>query len=181
MDAFQSELQEMMRAAQNGGVREPGDDPFEKGTNPFDMPTKGQKPPGLEAYSHEEIMEMYKVLAEGKMPEQLADMTQNYCDKDGNPIIDEEGGAVIQPLAGFVVKTKDQTGQKIFVNMTHHAIVEGIEEKKITAEEAAKLGSSEQGVRIPLSLGNVREDSDKNGDPVQVYDIIWNTKVVEDA
>ena len=26
-------------------------------------------------------------------------------DKDGNPIIDEEGGCTIQPTKGFVVKT----------------------------------------------------------------------------
>jgi hypothetical protein len=106
---------------------------------------------------------------------------QNYCDKDGNPIIDEEGGAVIQPKSGFVVKTKDQTGQKIFINMTHHEIIEGLEEKAVSPEDAAKWGSSERGIRIPLSLGNVKEDRDKNGDPVQVYDIIWNSKVIKDA
>ena len=37
-------------------------------------------------------------------------MEAKYNDKDGNPIIDAEGGATIQPLPGFVVKTKDQTG-----------------------------------------------------------------------
>ena len=89
-----------------------------------------------------------------------------FTDKNGKPIIDDEGGATIQPQAGFVVKTKDQTGQKIFVNMTHHELVEGVSEKKITPEEAAVHGASENGIRIPLSLGTVREDSDKKGEPV---------------
>ena len=38
---------------------------------------------------------------------------------DGKPIIDSEGGTVIQPRKGFVVKTKDEkTGGKLFINMT---------------------------------------------------------------
>lgn len=36
-------------------------------------------------------------------------------------------------------------------------------------------------MRIPLSLGNVREENDKKGDPVQVYDFIWNTDTVKNA
>ena len=63
--------------------------------------------------------------------------------------------------------------------MTHHDIVEGFAEKRITPEEAAKLGASESGVRIPLSLGTVREDFDKSGNAVQVYDFIFNTDTVK--
>ena len=50
--------------------------------------------------------------------------------------------------------------------MTHHDIIEGLEEKPVPAEDAAKYGTAEMGVRIPLSLGPVREDRDKKGDPV---------------
>lgn len=106
---------------------------------------------------------------------------QKHTDADGNPIIDEEGGAVVQPNAGFVIKTKDATGGKVFVNMTYHDLVEGLEEKAITEEDQKKYDTGEKGIRIPLSLGGVREDRDKKGDPVQVYDFIWNTKVVQDA
>lgn len=63
MDQFQAELQAAMQAAQTGNVPQPGEDPFlinqeEKG--PF-MPgdPKAKKPPGLENYTHEQIMEMY--------------------------------------------------------------------------------------------------------------------------
>lgn len=31
-------------------------------------------------------------------------------DKNGNPIIDEEGGATIQPTPHFVIKSKDSKG-----------------------------------------------------------------------
>jgi len=38
---------------------------------------------------------------------------------DGKPYIDAEGGTVIEPKKGFVVKTKDaNTGGKVFINMT---------------------------------------------------------------
>ena len=105
---------------------------------------------------------------------------QQHVDANGKPIVDEEGGATIQPNSGFVVKTKDlKSGTKVFVNMTHHEIVEGFEEKRITPEEAATLGASESGVRIPLSLGSVREDFDKGGNAVQVYDFIFNTETVK--
>lgn len=130
-------------------------------------------------------MEMYEQIKGGNIPPEIAQMQQmqaaQYNDENGNPIIDEEGGAVIQPIEGFVVKTRDQNGEKVFVNMTHHSIVEGFQEQAIPAEDAAKLGTSPKGVRIPLSLGPVREDRDKKGDPVRVYDFIWATETVKKA
>jgi hypothetical protein len=65
--------------------------------------------------------------------------------------------------------------------MTCHDLVEGFEEKPIPVEDAEKAGASEVGLRIPLSLGTVREENDKKGDPVQVYDFIWNTGTVKNA
>lgn len=52
------------------------------------------------------------------MPPELQNYYDTHKDANGKPIIDEEGGAMIQPDSGFVVKTKDRTGQKVFVNMT---------------------------------------------------------------
>lgn len=125
MDQFQRELAEIARAAQTGEVRQPGEDPFKIDGS------KDEEFNPLSAYSHEQIMEMYEQIKQGKIPEEIAAMQQmqadKYNDEHGNPIIDEEGGAVIQPLEGFVVKTKDTaSGEKVFVNMTHHSIVEGI-------------------------------------------------------
>jgi hypothetical protein len=34
-------------------------------------------------------------------------------------------------------------------------------------------------LRIPLSLGDPREESDKKGEPAQVYDVIWAPQTVE--
>ena len=62
-------------------------------------------------------------------------MAPPQTDKDGNPIIDDEGGAVIQPKEGFVVKTVDQNMQKIFVNMTSHDIVDPMEAQPMPDSE----------------------------------------------
>lgn len=81
---------------------------------------------------------------------------------------------MIQPQKGFVVKTKNvKTGGKIFINMTHHEIVDPFESKAIPKEQQEEHNTQEKGLRIPLSLGVMREETDKKGDPAQVIDIIW--------
>ena len=80
MDQFQAELAETIRACQSG-VRQPGEDPFSQASNPLfnfqndkaqgGAPGQAPKPPGLESFSHEQIMEMYKEIKEGKTPEIL--------------------------------------------------------------------------------------------------------------
>jgi hypothetical protein len=48
--------------------------------------------------------------------------------------------------------------------MTKHEIVDSFEEKHIPQGDREKLGT-DVGIRIPLSLGTVREDNDKKGEP----------------
>ena len=99
---------------------------------------------------------------------------------DGKPLVDDEGGMTIQPQKGFVVKTKNvKTGGKIFINMTHHEIVDPFESKAIPKEQQEEHNTQEKGLRIPLSLGTLREETDKKGDPAQVIDIIWAPQTVE--
>ena len=67
----------------------------------------------------------------GEIPSELAEFSEQNVDKNGKPIIDKEGGAIVQPTQGFVVKTKDQNGNKVFINMTSHELVDEFEEKPI--------------------------------------------------
>ena len=55
--------------------------------------------------------------------------------------------------------------------MTGHEMVDSFEEKPLPDSE-------EMGIRIPLSLGTVREDNDKAGNIAQVYDVIWNPTTI---
>ena len=55
-------------------------------------------------------------------------MQHKHTDADGKPIIDEEGGCTVQPNAGFVIKTRDDYGTKVFVNVLSHELVEPMKE-----------------------------------------------------
>lgn len=148
------------------------------------MPPENQKvpgqnpsfpvPPGLEGFSPAQIMQMMQSLQNGEIPPELAEAQKNWergMDKNGKPLLDEEGGAIITPDPGYVVKTQDQSGQKVFVNMVQHDLVDPFEEKEIP-------DSDERGIRIPLSLGPAREERDKQGNMAQVYDCIWNPDTI---
>ena len=146
------------------------------------------RPPGLENFTPAQVEQMYTALETGKVTPELekllASMPQGAAGgqvgPDGKPIVDSEGGAVVQPEKGFVVKTKDvKTGGKVFVNMCQHEWVEPFQHKAIPQQDREAHGGQESGVRIPLSLGGVREESDKKGEPAQVYDVIWAPQTVE--
>ena len=61
------------------------------------MPSMSQKPPGLEKFSHEQILKFAEMLQSGTIPPELSSMLggAGNVDADGKPIIDAEGGAVI--------------------------------------------------------------------------------------
>ena len=80
------------------------------------------------------------------------------------------------------MKSKDEkTKGKMFINMTQHEIVDPFEQKPIPKEQQEEHGAAEKGLRIPLSLGDLREETDKKGDPAQVIDIIWAPETIEKA
>ena len=129
--------------------------------------------------SRKELMELYEEMKNDpnayKVPTQNIDeQMKQKAAKDGKPYIDPEGGATIQPQKGFVLKTKDQNNQKIFINMVSHELVDAPEEKHIP-------DSDQPAVRIPMSVGNIREDFDKKGSPCQVIDVIWNPETIKKA
>lgn len=84
--------------------------------------------------------------------------------------IDSEGGLMVTPEKGYVIKTVDvSNGCKVFLNMCSHSIVEPPEQQ----EEAEQIG-----VRVPLSLGDPKAEVDNKGQPCIVYDIILNPDVL---
>ena len=88
---------------------------------------------------------------------------------------------MVEPTPGFVVKTQCATVGKVFVNMCHHELVDGIEHKAVPAAEAQKYNTSEAGIRIPLAMGERREEFDKKNEPAMVIDVIWAPTTIEQA
>lgn len=144
------------------------------------VPSMSKKPPGLEKFTHAQILKFGEMLQQGQMPPELAGMVGGV-DADGKPVVDSEGGCIIQPHKGFVVKTKAAAVGKVFINMCKHELVEPFEQKPITKEEQAKYGTGEVGFRFPLSMGEKREEHDKKGEPAMVIDVIWAPATVDKA
>eukprot|EP00357_Protocruzia_adherens_P034438 CAMPEP_0115016558 /NCGR_PEP_ID=MMETSP0216-20121206/27519_1 /TAXON_ID=223996 /ORGANISM="Protocruzia adherens, Strain Boccale" /LENGTH=329 /DNA_ID=CAMNT_0002387059 /DNA_START=100 /DNA_END=1089 /DNA_ORIENTATION=- len=106
----------------------------------------------------EDVMSMYEKMTNGH--------------KEGE--MDEEGGIIVTPKPGFVVKTTEKSGQKVFLNMVTHKLVDPPENKPLPDSE-------ENGIRVPLSLGDPREDFDKKGGICRVFDVIWNPETLKSA
>ena len=93
--------------------------------------------------------------------------------KEGKDQIDAEGGITITPDEYCCVKTTDETGQKIFLNLCSSDKVDP------PAEQHILEMNNQQGVRIPLSLSEKYEDFDVHGNICQVYDAIFNPGVLK--
>jgi hypothetical protein len=71
--------------------------------------------------------------------------------------LDSEGGLTISPSAAFVLKfAQKQGGEKLFVNVVTHEAIDSPEERLLVDCE------NQPGLRIPMSMGTVREDFDKS-------------------
>ena len=94
----------------------------------------------------------------------------------------------------FVVKTTDDTGRKVFINMCSSNKVaapaawangvmpdnvkqslENLGERQDIAEQAA------EGLRLPLSLSEQRDELDKHGQPCSVFDCVFSDMVMKQA
>jgi hypothetical protein len=95
--------------------------------------------------------EISKKLSEG----QIKDFLKEYSGQSTE--LDSEGGLTITPNKGYVVKTTDiSTGEKVFINICSHDIVDLPEQKDLPEME------DHLALRVPLSLGNPRPDHDKS-------------------
>ena len=93
--------------------------------------------------------------------------------KGGKDQVDAEGGITITPDEYCCIKTTDETGQKIFLNLCSSDKVDP------PAEQHILEMNNQQGVRIPLSLSEKYEDFDVHGNICQVYDAIFNPGVLK--
>lgn len=78
-------------------------------------------------------------------------------ERDLEKYLDKEGGIVIEPAPRFVMKTCEaKTKEKFFINIVTHPLIDVPEEKFLVDYE------NQPGLRVPMSLGKIKEDSDKS-------------------
>ena len=85
----------------------------------------------------------------------------------------------VNPEPGFVSKTRSLTngGAKVFINVCQSEHVD----KPGQVEMPEGATAEEVQMRIPLSLGQPREDLDKNGSVCTVYDVVFHPEAVQSS
>ena len=96
----------------------------------------------------------------------------------------------IFPEPGFVVKTADETGRKVFINVCGHCKIQapGSEWADGVVPEAVERAlanlddpDAARHLRFPLSVSDARNELDKKGAPCTTYDAVFNDDVVKQA
>jgi hypothetical protein len=86
--------------------------------------------------------------------------------------LDNEGGMYIEPTKGMVLKMWTMQGEKVFINLVAHSIIDEPEQKYLIDYE-------QEGIRIPMSVGKEKEDFDKSKEPCKVIDCVLAPKILK--
>eukprot|EP00947_MAST-08B_sp_MAST-8B-sp1_P001405 g1405.t1 len=97
--------------------------------------------------------------------------------KKGGKVKEQDPGQKIEPEPGFVIKTTDGDGAKVFVNVCSNKLIGEVRVIKKLMED----GSEQEGTNFPVSIGPAKPETDKAGKKCVVYDCVFNPKVVKDA
>mgnify|MGYP002621384735 FL=1 len=77
--------------------------------------------------------------------------SKEYLDPNFKPQLDKEGGIVIQPDPGYVIKTREVKSKgKFFINVVTHPIVDEPEEKDFVEYDVISLLTIITGYRMRL-------------------------------
>ncbi|CRG96987.1 PIH1 domain-containing protein, putative [Plasmodium gallinaceum] len=89
-----------------------------------------------------------------------------------NDLLQNKKTIKISPQKGFVIKTYEKQGGKVYFNICASNLIAEFHLKKIPDL------NNEEGLRIPLSIGEEKNKEDKKGNKYKTYDIVLNTKIV---
>jgi len=123
------------------------------------------------------------------MPE-LSELLQQVKKKAGQPT-DEMPTEEIIPEPGFVVKTQDEGGGKVFINMCGHQKIAAPgnwangkvpDEVQQALDNVDNLSEAQaEMLRFPLAMSPPRPDKDKKGEACTTFDCCLNLDVVKQA
>ncbi|GBF88596.1 pre-RNA processing protein [Raphidocelis subcapitata] len=149
--------------------------------------------------SEEELLAMLEACErsgalQGPVTEDLQEMLRNVKRGKGQPV-EETATEEITPAPGFVVKTADQDGRKVFVNVCSSDRIpapggwaDGLPPEAVEsalASAAAADGDAgappPEALRLPISVGSLRGDADKRGEACGTVDVVLNSGMLAAA
>ncbi|GBF96758.1 hypothetical protein Rsub_09614 [Raphidocelis subcapitata] len=149
--------------------------------------------------SEEELLAMLEACErsgalQGPVTEDLQEMLRNVKRGKGQPV-EETATEEITPAPGFVVKTADQDGRKVFVNVCSSDRIpapggwadglppEAVESALVSAaaSDGAAGAPPPEALRLPISVGSLRGDADKRGEACGAVDVVLNSGVLAAA
>eukprot|EP00873_Tetraselmis_striata_P015838 jgi/Tetstr1/436102/TSEL_024950.t1 len=139
------------------------------------------------------LLQMYENNPEDAPPE-LGELLKAVRQQKGEATAADKvaEGQDIVPEPGFVIKTADDKGNKVFINIcgSDKVAPPGAkwEEGKVpeAVQRALDQGDdadadAQQALRCPISLGEPRVDMDRKGEACTVYDCVFNDEVCATA
>lgn len=101
-------------------------------------------------------------------PEAARRILEEAAEKGGPP----PAGQVVQGKSVMCIKSWDEAGKKVFLNLGRS--------DKVDAPELVMKDGEEQ-TRLPMSLGPPFEDVDAKGEPCLVFDVLFHPSTLDDA
>ncbi|KAG8297953.1 PIH1 domain-containing protein 1 [Homalodisca vitripennis] len=120
------------------------------------------------------IMEK-NLLLEDLKDDELDSLISTLKDQQAKVSSNDQPWKLVKPSPGFVVKTRTEGGEKIFLNICHTDEIPAPQD--ICDDKLLEIMKSDEPstYRLPLSIGDLHEEPDKSGKPSSVYDIAINS------
>ncbi|KYN95456.1 PIH1 domain-containing protein, putative [Plasmodium reichenowi] len=81
----------------------------------------------------------------------------------------------IRPIKGYVIKTYEKNGDKVYINICFSRLIPDFHLKTFPHLY------NEEGLRIPISIGEEKKKQDRKGRKYRTYDIVLNNRVVSEC
>eukprot|EP00892_Ulva_mutabilis_P010472 jgi/Ulvmu1/7798/UM004_0027.1 len=159
---------------------------------------KEQTGMGSDHSGAEELLQLYQQLqgqAPADAPPALQELFDDISKSQRDALkekLDDRETQVIYPTPGFVVKTADENGQKVFINICsndkisppsswENGVMPDSAREALQNLDEVKSEEDVQAMRVPLSLSEHRSELDKNGGACLVFDCVFAEQVMNEA
>ncbi|SOV16996.1 PIH1 domain-containing protein, putative [Plasmodium sp. gorilla clade G2] len=100
----------------------------------------------------------------------------HFADQNSQPVPNRNTNVIrIRPLKGYVIKTYEKNGDKIYINICFSRFIPDFHVKTFPHLQ------NEEGLRIPISIGEEKKKQDRTEKTYGTYDVVLNSRVVSEC